>query len=119
MKKQLLSKILLFSGLILSLTGCTSLDYVSEDVSEVKVANITTREDFILKAVKKTDGYADISIGISQTSLPETLVLYIGVKNNSPETRYRVDIKNISVTSPIGQMSFMQPSNFISNYKSI
>ncbi len=118
MKKGLLGKILSACSLVIFMSGCTSLDYVGEDTTDsaIKVSTITTKENFVLKTVKKTDGYADVSIGISQTPLEEILVLYIAIHNNLPDTNYKFDVSDIAVKSPKGTMSFLQPNNFINAY---
>ncbi len=117
MKKHPLFKILPACSLIFILTGCTSLDYVDDDYEAVKTQNVQTAEEFNINTVEKRMGDIDVKVGISETVLSDTsLVLYFGIKNNS-EVTYKFDINDIDVYSPIGDVSFIKPANYIEAYQ--
>ena len=116
-KRHLVTKILCACGLAFCLTACTSLNYVDDDIESVKISNIQTDENFSLQAVEKTTSdNITVRAGVSQTMLEGALVLYLNLKNNT-DTTYKFDVADLSVTSPIGDVTFIAPSSFIEAYQ--
>ncbi len=117
-KKHLVTKILCACSLAFCLTACTTLSYVDDDIESVKISNIQTDENFSLQAVEKTTSdNITVKAGISQTTLDGALVLYLSLKNNT-DTIYKFDVADLSVTSPIGDVTFINPSSYIEAYQS-
>jgi len=116
MKKKLnLIKLLLLFSLTLPLSGCTSLDYVDDDVQVDQVKRIQTKEDFNLQVVEKSIGNVNIKAGISETALESALVLYMSVQNNS-DTSYKFAMDDVVVSSPIGEVSKIPANMYIDGY---
>lgn len=117
-KKHLVTKILCACSLAFCLTACTTLSYVDDDVESVKISNIQTDENFSMQAVEKTtQDNITVKAGISQTMLDGALVLYLSLKNNT-DTIYKFDVADVFVTSPIGDVTFINPSSYIEAYQS-
>ncbi len=114
-KKHRLVKLLLVFSLILTLTGCTSLDYVDTDAQTIKSSRIQTSENFNLQIFQKSIEGININAGISETVLDAALVLYMSVQNNT-DVRYKFDIADISVTSPVGEISIIPTNIFIDGF---
>ena len=116
-KHHLFKTLLAFSALALFTTGCTNLEYVSEDNTTVKPTRVQTRENFNFQVVEKSIDNINIKTGISETVLDNALVLYMSVQNNSLE-RYRFSMDDIKVTSPIGEVSIIPAAYYIEGYYS-
>lgn len=117
-KKHLVTKTLCACSLAFCLTACTTLSYVDDDVESVKISNIQTDENFSMQAVEKTtQDNITVKAGISQTMLDGALVLYLSLKNNT-DTIYKFDVADVFVTSPIGDVTFINPSSYIEAYQS-
>ena len=114
-------KILKFLVLFLlaaCLCGCTSLDYTGEDYESANIQTIKTYEDFIFKTYKKTDGNANIKIGISKTPIQEILALYVQIENLSYETPYTFKVENLRLYDSDGEIQFITSNNYLSIYQS-
>ena len=70
------------------LTGCASLDYSGEDYIADNMQTVKTAEDFIFKTYKKSLEDVNVKIGISKTSVPEILALYVKIENLSTDSPY-------------------------------
>lgn len=114
-KKHNLGKLLLTLSLALALTGCTSLDYVDDDVQTVQTSRVQTSENFNFQVFEKSIDNVNIKAGISETNLESALVLYMSVQNNS-DTNYKFTMSDIKVTSPIGEVTIIPSSLFIEGY---
>ena len=114
-KKHLLAKTLLAFSLLVTLCGCTSLDYVDNDVQNVQASRVQTSENFNFQIFNKSIGDVNIKAGISETVLDSALVLYMAVENNS-DTSFKFDMDDILVTSPIGEVSKIPPAMFIDGF---
>lgn len=114
-KKRNLAYALLMLSLIFPLSGCTSLDYLDNDVQIEKISRIQTKEEFNLQVVEKSIGNVNIKAGVSETVLDSALVLYISVQNNSSES-FKFAIDDINVTSPIGEVTKIPPSMYIDGF---
>ena len=114
-KKHNLGKLLLTLSLTALLSGCTTLDYVDSDAQTIKSARIQTSENFSLQVFEKSINDVNIKAGISETVLENALVLYIAVQNNS-DVSYKFSIDDISVTSPIGEVTIIPNNIFIDGY---
>lgn len=115
-KKHHLAKILSAFSLLVFLSGCTTLSYVDDDFDTVKSSNIQTQEMFSLQTYEKTSGEQTVKAGISETVLDQALVLYLEIKNNS-DVMYKFDTKDVSASSPIGEVTFIAPSSYIEAYQ--
>ncbi len=116
-KKQHWLSSLIVCSLTLFLTGCTTLDYIGDDLETTKSSRIQTNEMFSLTTYQKTIDEQLVDIGVSQTTLENALVLYIGIQNNS-DVVYKFDTNDIIVKSPIGDVSFITPGAYIEAYQS-
>ena len=114
-KHRLFKTLLVFSALALFTTGCTNLEYVSEDSTTVKPTRVQTRENFNFQVIEKSIDNINIKAGISETVLDNALVLYMSVQNNSSE-KYRFSMDDIKVTSPIGEVSTIPAGYYIEGF---
>ena len=89
MKKHNLIKNLflttLLAGSMMIFTGCTSLSYVGDDFDSKNSATVQTNELFTFSTYNKTSNEENIAmkVGVSKTPLPDALVVYVGVQNNT------------------------------------
>lgn len=107
---------LLTCSFALLLSGCVTLDYVDDDFEQTRSSSIQTSENFNISAYTKTNGLQDIKVGVSETTVENALVLYLNIKNNS-DTSFLFDTKDIQVTSPIGEVSFINPALYLEAYQ--
>ena len=115
-KKQHWLKALILCSLTLFLTGCTTLDYIGDDLETTKSSRIQTNELFSLSTYQKSIGEQSISVGISQTPLDGVMVLYFGIQNNSDVT-YKFDVEDIKATSGYEGITFISPVSYIEAYQ--
>ncbi|MBQ8848152.1 MAG: hypothetical protein IJ003_04335 [Candidatus Gastranaerophilales bacterium] len=101
----------------LFLCGCATLSYVGEDYNQNNTQTIKTNEDFIFNIYKKTAENANFKMGISKTSIPEILVLYVQVENLSYETPYVFRVENLRLYDSEREQQFINTSNYLNIYQ--
>lgn len=129
MKKKLNSTKNLFRGLFLSLTvmmsmfvlsGCTSLSYVGDDFSQSNSQIIQTNELFTFSTYSKTSETEniDMKVGVAKTPLPDALVVYVNIKNNSSANDYVFYLKDFEMKAGNETLSAIPPSAYLNAYQS-
>ena len=96
-KNLLLTAVL--GGCLVLLSGCTSLSYVGDDFDSKKSAALQTSELFTFSTYTKTsdEENIDMKLGVAKTPLPDALVVYINVKNNSKAADYVFYLKDLVI----------------------
>ncbi len=125
MKKKLnLTKNLFLSfvlaGCLVLLSGCTSLSYVGDDFDTKKSASIQTSELFTFSTYTKTleEDNIDMKLGVAKTPLPDALVVYINIKNNSTAADYVFYMKDLVIKAGNETLKPLTPSAYLNAYQS-
>lgn len=103
---------LLFS-LSLALFGCATLSYVGDDYVSNNLQTVKTDEDLVFNVYKKSDNNANVKIGITRTSVPEILALYMQIENLSYETPYTFKVEDLEVYDTERRLQFITTNNYL------
>jgi len=108
------------TGCLVLLSGCTSLSYVGDDFDSKKTATIQTSELFTFSTYTKTskEENIDMKLGVSKTPLPDALVVYVNIKNNSTAADYVFYLKDFVIKTGNETLSPIQPSSYLNAYQS-
>ncbi len=117
-KKLFLSLVLLGSTVILS--GCTSLSYVGDDYNSKNISTVQTNELFTFSTYAKTSEEENINmkVGVSKTPLPDALVVYVNIKNNSTIADYIFYLKDLGIKAGNETLTPISPSSYLNAYQS-
>ncbi len=117
-KKLFLTAVLLGSAFVLA--GCTSLSYVGDDYNQTNTRTIQTSELFTFSTYTKNSESEDIDmrIGVSKTPLPDALVVYVDIKNNSTAADYVFYLKDFLIKAGNETLSPIPPSAYLNAYQS-
>ncbi len=125
MKKKINSTKSLILGIVLMgcmilLSGCTSLSYVGDDFDSNKSAAVQTSELFTFLTYTKTskEENIDMKLGVSRTPLPDALVVYVNIKNNSPAADYVFYLKDFVIKAGNETLKPIPPSSYLNAYQS-
>ena len=90
---------MVLGGAMVLLSGCTSLSYVGDDFDAKKSASLQTSELFTFSTYTKTSDEENINmkLGVAKTPLPDALVVYINIKNNSTASDYVFYLKDFVI----------------------
>lgn len=104
----------------LALGGCSTLSYSGDDYNALNAAPVQTEEQFYFSTYNKTSAQEDISmrIGISKTAVPDVLVTYIQINNNSSANDYVFYLKDFVISAQDTVAETIQPSNYLGAYQS-
>ena len=104
----------------LALGGCATLSYVGEDYNAKNTAMIQTEEMFYFSTYNKVSAQEDISmrVGISKTPVPEILVTYVQLNNNSRTNDYVFYTKDLLISANDMPVDIISSSNYIGAYQS-
>ena len=115
----------LFLGIILCgtlciLSGCTSLSYISDDYDVKNTQTVQTSELFTFSTYTKTSNTENIQmkLGVAKTPLPDALVVYVNIKNNSSVADYVFYLKDFIMKAGNETLSAIPPSAYINAYQS-
>jgi len=110
----------LVTGFAAFLTGCTSLSYVGEDYDAKNSSSIQTSELFTFNTYTKTSKSEDIDmkVGVSKTPLPDALVVYVNIKNNSTASDYVFYLKDFVIKAGNETLKPIPPSSYLDAYQS-
>ncbi len=115
----------LFLGIVLCgalciLSGCTSLSYVGDDYDVKNAQTVQTSELFTFSTYTKTSNTEDIQLklGVAKTPLPDALVVYVNIKNNSSAADYVFYLKDFIMKAGNETLSAIPPSAYINAYQS-
>jgi len=100
--------------LAFSLFGCATLSYSGEDYNSDNTQTVKTNEDFVFDTYKKTIDNANVKIGITRTSVPEILALYVQVENLSYESPYMFKVEDLNIFNPEKELPFITTNNYLS-----
>lgn len=117
--KNLFLTLVLGSAMVL-LSGCTSLSYVGDDFDSKNSANIQTSELFTFSTYTKTLEEDDINmkLGVAKTPLPDALVVYVNIKNNSTAADYVFYLKDLVIKAGNETLKPISPSSYLNAYQS-
>lgn len=117
-KNLLLTAVL--GGCLVLLSGCTSLSYVGDDFDSKKSAALQTSELFTFSTYTKTsdEENIDMKLGVAKTPLPDALVVYINVKNNSKAADYVFYLKDLVIKTGNETLTPIPPSAYLNAYQS-
>lgn len=117
-KTSLMLSALLVSALALG--GCATLSYVGEDYNAKNTAMIQTEEMFYFSTYNKVSAQEDISmrVGISKTPVPEILVTYVQLNNNSRTNDYVFYTKDLLISANDMPVDIISSSNYLGAYQS-
>ncbi len=117
-KTSLMLSALLISALALG--GCATLSYVGEDYNAKNTAMIQTEEMFYFSTYNKVSAQEDISmrVGISKTPVPEILVTYVQLNNNSRTNDYVFYTKDLLISANDMPVDIISSSNYLGAYQS-
>lgn len=104
----------------LALGGCATLSYVGEDYNAKNTAMIQTEEMFYFSTYNKVSAQEDISmrVGISKTPVPEILVTYVQLNNNSRTNDYVFYTKDLLISANDMPVDIISSSNYLGAYQS-
>ena len=110
---------MLLAGSMAILTGCTSLSYVGDDFDSKNSATVQTSELFTFSTYNKSsnEGNIDMKVGVSKTPLPDALVLYVDIKNNTAAD-YIFYLKDMEIKVGNEKLTPIAPSSYIEAYQS-
>ena len=115
----------LFLGLVLTgsmaiLSGCTSLSYVGEDYNSKNTSTVQTNELFTFSTYSKASESEDINmkVGVAKTPLPDALVVYVNIKNNSTIADYVFYLKDLEIKAGNETLTPISPSSYLNAYQS-
>lgn len=117
-KNLLLTAVL--GGCLVLLSGCTSLSYVGDDFDSKKSAALQTSELFTFSTYTKTsdEENIDMKLGVAKTPLPDALVVYINIKNNSTAADYVFYMKDLVIKAGNETLKPITPSAYLNAYQS-
>ncbi len=104
----------------LALGGCATLSYVGEDFDAKNSAMIQTDEMFYFSTYNKTSQQEDISmrVGVSKTPVPDVLVAYVQINNNSNTNDYVFYTKDFVLSANETPVEIISSSNYLGAYQS-
>lgn len=107
-------------GCLVLLSGCTSLSYVGDDFDSKKSAALQTSELFTFSTYTKTsdEENIDMKLGVAKTPLPDALVVYVNIKNNSTAADYVFYLKDFVIKSGNETLTPISPSAYLNAYQS-
>ena len=110
---------MLLAGSMAILTGCTSLSYVGDDFDSKNSATVQTSELFTFSTYNKSSNEEniDMKVGVSKTPLPDALVLYVDIKNNTAAD-YIFYLKDMEIKVGNEKLTPIAPSSYIEAYQS-
>jgi len=94
-------------------SGCATLSYVGEDSENVNILTVKTEENFVFDVCKKSLNNINASVGITKTSIPEILALYVQIENLSYETPYIFKVEDFYVSNSNGHVPFISTSAYL------
>lgn len=104
--------------LCIFLCGCSTLSYVGDDYNSDNVQTVKTQEDFVFNTFKKqVNPDVALKVGISKTSIPEILALYVQIDNLSYDTAYNFRVEDLRVYNPKKEIQFITTNNYLSIYQ--
>ena len=123
MKKLIVNRFFMLGAIILSalaLGGCSTLSYVGDDYNAKNSAFIQTDEMFYFSTYNKTSTDEDISIdvGVSKTPVPDVLVTYVQINNNSSTNDYVFYTKDFAISANNTPVELITSSNYLGAYQS-
>lgn len=118
MKKiKLLSKFVILLGLMMCLSGCSTLTYNGEDYNENNIQTVKTAEEFMFDTYKKSNSAINCKIGISKTQIPEILALYVQIENLSYDTPYVFKVDDLTITTQDTPARWISTANYLNIYQ--
>lgn len=122
-KLNLIKKIFLtvvLTGSMCILSGCTSLSYIGDDYNSANSSTVQTNELFTFSTYEKTSNTEDIKmkLGVSKTPLPDALVVYVNIKNNSTAADYVFYLKDFVIKAGNETLTPISPSSYLNAYQS-
>lgn len=116
-KKLFISAVL--AGCMVVLSGCTTLSYVGDDFDSKNSSTVQTNELFTFSTYNKTSNEEniDMKVGVSKTPLPDALVVYVGIKNNTLAD-YIFYLKDLEIKVGNEKLSAIAPSSYLEAYQS-
>lgn len=107
------------AGSLVVLSGCTSLSYVGDDFNSKNSAVVQTNELFTFSTYNKVSNEENIELkaGVSKTPLPDVLVLYVNIKNNTAAD-YIFYLKDMEIKVLNEKLTPIAPSSYIEAYQS-
>ena len=123
MKKLIVNRFFMLGAIILSalaLGGCSTLSYVGDDYNAKNSAFIQTDEMFYFSTYNKTSTDEDISmrVGVSKTPVPDVLVTYVQINNNSSTNDYVFYTKDFAISANNTPVELITSSNYLGAYQS-
>ena len=123
MKKLIVNRFFMLGAIILSalaLGGCSTLSYVGDDYNAKNSAFIQTDEMFYFSTYNKTSTNEDISmrVGVSKTPVPDVLVTYVQINNNSSTNDYVFYTKDFAISANNTPVELITSSNYLGAYQS-
>lgn len=111
---------LVLGGAMALLSGCTSLSYVGDDFDAKNNAHLQTSELFTFSTYTKTsdEENIDMKLGVAKTPLPDALVVYINIKNNSKAADYVFYLKDFVIKAGNETLKPIPPSSYLNAYQS-
>ncbi len=108
------------AGCMFLLSGCTSLSYVGDDFDTKKSAAVQTSELFTFSTYTKSseEENIDMKLGVAKTPLPDALVVYINIKNNSTVSDYVFYLKDFEIKAGNETLKPLSPSAYLNAYQS-
>ncbi|MCX4275342.1 MAG: hypothetical protein OSJ27_06130 [Candidatus Gastranaerophilales bacterium] len=107
------------AGSMAVLSGCTSLSYVGDDFDSKNSATVQTNELFTFSTYNKTSSEEniDMKVGVSKTPLPDALVVYVNIKNNTAAD-YIFYLKDMEIKVLNEKLTPIAPSSYLEAYQS-
>lgn len=111
---------LVLAGSMFAFSGCTSLSYVGDDFNQSNSQTVQTNELFTFSTyTKKSESEnIDMKLGVSKTPLPDALVVYVNIKNNSTANDYVFYMKDFQMKAGNETLSAISPSAYLNAYQS-
>lgn len=108
------------AGSMFVLSGCTSLSYVGDDFNQSNSQIIQTNELFTFSTYSKTSKSEniDMKLGVAKTPLPDALVVYVNIKNNSTANDYVFYLKDFEMKAGNETLGAISPSAYLNAYQS-
>lgn len=120
MKKNFLKRTLesfLVVAFALLLSACATSSYVGADFNSDNMQTVKTNEDFMFDVYKKNLDNISARIGISKTTIPEILAIYVQIDNLSYETPYIFKVDDLRVFGENGEIKFIPSANYLNIYQ--
>jgi len=117
MKIENVFKCILLSALALGLCGCATSSYVGEDYNSSNMQTVKTNEEFMFDVYKKSIDNTNVKIGISKTTIPEILAIYVQIDNLSYETPYIFKVDDLRVYAQDKEVKLISSSSYLNIYQ--